>query len=107
MSNNIQSTCVLVVAHKQFDFSIVPDEGYKIIKVGNNPEFEISESQGYCDSTGDNISSKSPYYCELTALYWAWKNLDASIVGLCHYRRYFADNMGGTKCRGNKQIVSW
>lgn len=42
------------------------------------------------DNTGDNISIKNPNYCELTGLYWAWKNLkDYDYIGLCHYRRYF------------------
>lgn len=43
-----------------------------------------------CDNTGDNISSKNPNYCELTGLYWAWKNMkNVDVIGLCHYRRYF------------------
>lgn len=42
------------------------------------------------DDDGDNISEKNPYYCELTGLYYAWKNLDADVIGLVHYRRYFS-----------------
>lgn len=41
------------------------------------------------DDIGDNISQKNPTYCELTAQYWGWKNLDCEYIGLCHYRRYF------------------
>lgn len=41
------------------------------------------------DNDGENISSKNPMYCELTAQYWAWKNADADYYGFCHYRRYF------------------
>ena len=40
------------------------------------------------DNDGENISEKNPMYCELTAQYWAWKNLDADYYGFFHYRRY-------------------
>ena len=42
------------------------------------------------DNTGDNISLKNSSYCELTGMYWAWKNLSGvDFIGLCHYRRPF------------------
>ena len=40
---------------------------------------------------GDNIDFLNPWYCELTGLYYLWKHVDDEIVGLEHYRRYFAN----------------
>ncbi|MFI3255667.1 MAG: DUF4422 domain-containing protein [Eubacteriales bacterium] len=42
------------------------------------------------DNTGENISHKNPYYCELTAQYWVWKNQVADYYGFFHYRRYLS-----------------
>ncbi len=77
---------LLVAAHKKYQMP--EDAMYLPLHVGAEGKSPI---EGFTpDNTGDNISSKNPYYCELTGLYWAWKNLDADYIGLCHYRRYFS-----------------
>lgn len=79
---------ILVACHKA-DPNIRQDDIYMPIQVGKalHPELDLGFQ---CDNTGDNISKKNGSYCELTALYWAWKNLkDIDYIGLCHYRRYF------------------
>ncbi len=76
---------IFIATHKKFD---VPKSKYHVpLHVGR----EGKEDLGYLgDNTGDNISLKNPNYCELTGLYWIWKNVkDVDYIGLCHYRRYF------------------
>lgn len=45
------------------------------------------------DNTGENISEKNRSYCELTAQFWAWKNVSADYYGFFHYRRYLYPDM--------------
>lgn len=75
---------IVVATHKKYQ---MPDDNvYLPVQVGS----EGKEGIGYQpDNQGENISIKNPYYCELTGLYWAWKNLDYDYVGLVHYRRHF------------------
>lgn len=42
------------------------------------------------DNQGEHISDKNKSYCELTAQYWAWKNVAADYYGFFHYRRYLS-----------------
>lgn len=78
---------IIVATHKKYQMP--KDDMYIPLHVGA----EGKEDLGYKrDNDGENISTKNPYYCELTGLYWAWKNLNAEYIGLCHYRRYFAEN---------------
>lgn len=75
---------IIIATHKKY--KMPEDEMYIPLQVGA----EGKESLGYeKDNIGDNISFKNAFYCELTGLYWAWKNLNADYIGLSHYRRHF------------------
>lgn len=76
---------ILIAAHKEGNF---PTQSVFLpIHVGRQLSSNVIPIEG--DDVGRNISSKNPTYAELTALYWAWKNLRCDVVGLMHYRRYF------------------
>lgn len=76
---------IIVATHKPY--RMPEDDIYLPLHVGKAGKPDIG-FQG--DDTGDNISEKNPNFCELTGLYWAWKNLDADYIGLVHYRRHFS-----------------
>lgn len=80
---------ILVACHKPGP--VRQDEVYTPIHVGraiSSYKDEMADMIG--DDSGDNISEKNPMYCELTAQYWAWKNLkNVEYIGFCHYRRFF------------------
>lgn len=82
---NIQ---IVVAAHRPYWFP--DDEIYLPLQVGAFGKEDIHPGI-VRDDKGQNISTKNSTFCELTGLYWAWKNLDADIIGLCHYRRYFTE----------------
>jgi lipopolysaccharide biosynthesis glycosyltransferase len=79
---------ILVVNHKP---SYVPANSLlKPIQVGTALGNNKLDHEAYYDNDGDNISLKNRSYNELTATYWAWKNIDADYYGLFHYRRYLS-----------------
>ncbi len=81
---------VIVATHKPYDMPA--DNLYLPVQVGAEGKAPI----GYItDNTGEHISDKNATFCELTGLYWAWKNLDADYIGLAHYRRHFAGKSKG------------
>ncbi|POH13495.1 exopolysaccharide biosynthesis protein [Fructilactobacillus sanfranciscensis] len=80
---------ILVASHK--DASMPKDKNlYMPVLVGADKNF--NGQKGFqLDNEGINISSKNPNYNELTAIYWAWKNLkNTDAIGLVHYRRLFS-----------------
>jgi len=86
----MKSVEIIVAAHKAYDFP--KGKAYVPLQVGANiskKDLKIAR-----DNTGDNISEKNPYFCELTGLYWTWKNSKADIKGLVHYRRHLTLKKG-------------
>lgn len=81
---------IFTITHKTF--TPPKDPLYLPLHVGR----ELNEDLGFIgDNTGDNISVRNPNYCELTGMYWIWKNYhQADYIGICHYRRYLINENG-------------
>ena len=79
---------VVVAAHKPY--WMPSDPCYLPVWAGSaRSEGEVPDGWQR-DDAGENISDKSWGYCEMSALYWAWRNLPTDHLGLVHYRRHFS-----------------
>ena len=100
----MQKLTVLVITHK--DYEVPASACYRPLFVGGKIASGLKNEDFYQDNSGVNIAEKNSSFCELTGLYWAWKNgvfENNQYVGLVHYRRYFA---GKALYLKKKQIAS-
>lgn len=81
---------IYIITHKYLKEKVCK-LGYKYLYVGAYRQQDRREGYLY-DDVGANISEKNSTYCELTGLYWIWKNCSDSYKGLMHYRRFFTAN---------------
>lgn len=84
------SVKIFTITHKSF--TPPKDSMYVPLHVGRANTADL----GFLgDDTGDSISNLNPNFCELTGMYWLWKNYDeADYIGICHYRRYLINESG-------------
>ena len=76
---------IIVATHKKY--KMPSDKMFLPLHVGAEGKGDLGYTK---DNIGDNISEKNPKFCELTGLYWAWRNLNSEYIGLAHYRRHFS-----------------
>ena len=70
-------TRIFIMTHKEFE---PPQQAcYVPLHVGKNGKKELNYPG---DDTGDEISDKNDTFCELTGLYWIWKNVSCDMAGL-------------------------
>ena len=92
---------IIIAIHKPY--WIPKDKTYLPLHVGKEGKQDI----GFIgDNSGNHISDKNATFCELTGVYWAWKNLKAEYVGLVHYRRYFTKREVRSVTARKNQILS-
>lgn len=81
---------IYVMTHKPVELSLPKHYQKLFVGAGKLTAEEKKTLKSYVfDDCGENISQKNSSYCELTGMYWIWKNRQDDIVGLTHYRRFF------------------
>lgn len=77
---------IYVCSHSRPEFKI---QDKHIVQILVDQNEQTYSDHFLTDNSQDNISQKNGQYCELTAMYWIWKNDNASeFKGLFHYSRY-------------------
>lgn len=91
---NEEKLKIYISCHKDYEDVGITDSHYKIItnkNIKNNSSLEMIKIDSELDDR---------MWSELASIYHIWKHpeLQADIIGLCHYRRYFAfmDNVPKT-----------
>lgn len=80
---------IYIITHKKT--TKYGDGNYKLLYVGAALRIERFGEDFLTDSVRENISVKNKSFCELTGIYWIWKNSCDDIVGFVHYRRYLLE----------------
>lgn len=85
----MSSSNIYIITHKPFEVRY--PNNYIPLQVGK--KFTKNELPYLSDDTLDNISDKNKNFCELTGVYWIWKNAEMpKYIGITHYRRFFVKN---------------
>lgn len=107
---------VFVSYHKKFDLLSEPSfhpihAGRAIYETNSQEDRDWLETNCIGDETGDNISRFNKEFCEMTAIYWIWKNFNFknySHIGHMQYRRHFIlDENFFLTSPSNKEKISY
>ena len=99
---------VAVAAHKPY--RMPEDPAYIPLQVGAAGKPSIADPESGVafarDDSGENISGRNANWCELTGLFWLWRNRSADALGLVHYRRRFRGARGEASGGELEEILS-
>lgn len=97
---------IYIASHKYTDLPY--GDIYSPLYVGSSrlPSSDRKIGWEYDDTCSKHISNKNGSYCELTGLYWIWKQSHEDIVGLVHYRRFFQSPSDPTSPISEQEIRS-